>query len=142
MTSFCVPFQAYGCERLPAKDTHTSFPWIWVGSKFVSEAKRCSAIRFCGLRKNLIALVGDATCGFQIIPRRELIFACFSSWGTWCSGITPAQHAGGPGLNPQCVHFGQVRASNNLHYQVRADKALTAQCPARPFAAGCRCKSR
>ena len=24
--------------------------------------------------------------------------------GTWCSGITPAQHAGGPGLNPQCVH--------------------------------------
>ena len=26
MTSFCVPFQAYGCERLPAKDTHTSFP--------------------------------------------------------------------------------------------------------------------
>ena len=26
------------------------------------------------------------------------------SWGTWCSGITPAQHAGGPGFNPQCVH--------------------------------------
>ena len=25
--------------------------------------------------------------------------------GTWCSGITPAQHAGGPGLNPQCVHL-------------------------------------
>ena len=25
--------------------------------------------------------------------------------GTWCSGITPAQHAGGPGFNPQCVHF-------------------------------------
>ena len=24
--------------------------------------------------------------------------------GTWCSGITPAQHAGGPGFNPQCVH--------------------------------------
>ena len=24
--------------------------------------------------------------------------------GTWCSGITPAQRAGGPGLNPQCVH--------------------------------------
>ena len=29
--------------------------------------------------------------------------------GTWCSGITPAQHAGGPGFTPQCVHevFGQ-----------------------------------
>jgi hypothetical protein len=25
--------------------------------------------------------------------------------GTWCSGITPAQHAGGPGFNPQCVHL-------------------------------------
>ena len=25
--------------------------------------------------------------------------------GTWCSGITPAQHAGGPGFNPQCVQF-------------------------------------
>ena len=25
--------------------------------------------------------------------------------GTWCSGITPAQHAGGPGFNPQCVHI-------------------------------------
>ena len=24
--------------------------------------------------------------------------------GSWCSGITPAQHAGGPGFNPQCVH--------------------------------------
>ena len=24
--------------------------------------------------------------------------------GTWCSGITPAQHAGGPGFNPRCVH--------------------------------------
>jgi hypothetical protein len=25
--------------------------------------------------------------------------------GTWCSGITPAQHAGGPGFNPQRVHL-------------------------------------
>jgi hypothetical protein len=25
--------------------------------------------------------------------------------GTWCSGITPAQHAGGPGFNPQRVHI-------------------------------------
>ena len=28
--------------------------------------------------------------------------------GTWCSGITPAQHAGGPGFNPQCVHLRDV----------------------------------
>ena len=25
--------------------------------------------------------------------------------GRWCSGITPAQHAGGPGCNPQSVHL-------------------------------------
>ena len=25
--------------------------------------------------------------------------------GTWCSGITSALHAEGPGFNPQCVHF-------------------------------------
>ena len=25
--------------------------------------------------------------------------------GTWCSGRAPAQHARGPGFNPQCVHF-------------------------------------
>ena len=24
--------------------------------------------------------------------------------GTWCSGITSASHAEGPGFNPQCVH--------------------------------------
>ena len=24
--------------------------------------------------------------------------------GSWCSGITPAQHAGGPGFNPRTVH--------------------------------------
>ena len=29
--------------------------------------------------------------------------------GTWCSGITPAQHAGGPGFNPQTVHFFRAR---------------------------------
>ena len=27
------------------------------------------------------------------------------SKGSWCSGITPAQHAGGPGFNPQRVHI-------------------------------------
>ena len=25
--------------------------------------------------------------------------------GTWCSGITSASHAEGPGFNPQCVHW-------------------------------------
>ena len=32
-------------------------------------------------------------------------WATKASTGTWCSGITPAQHAGGPGFSPQCVHW-------------------------------------
>ena len=31
----------------------------------------------------------------------------FLTEGTWCSGITSASHAEGPGFNPQCVHFSQ-----------------------------------
>ena len=26
-------------------------------------------------------------------------------WGTWCSGITSAPHAEGPGFKSQCVHL-------------------------------------
>jgi hypothetical protein len=33
--------------------------------------------------------------------------------GTWCSGITPAQHAGGPGFNPQCVHIDSAQTKAN-----------------------------
>ena len=33
------------------------------------------------------------------------IFLLQSLTGTWCSGITSAPHAEGPGFNPQCVHF-------------------------------------
>ena len=32
--------------------------------------------------------------------------------GTWCSGITPAQHAGGAGFNPQRVNFRLCLTSN------------------------------
>ena len=31
-----------------------------------------------------------------------------SAWGTWCSGITSASHAEGPGFKSQCVHFAVV----------------------------------
>ena len=37
------------------------------------------------------------------------------SKGTWCSGITPAQHAGGPGFNPQCVHHCHLAPAHPLH---------------------------
>ena len=32
-------------------------------------------------------------------------FSSLDSKGSWCSGITPAQHAGGPGFNPRTVHI-------------------------------------
>ena len=35
--------------------------------------------------------------------------------GTWCSGITSAQHAGGPGFNPQCVHWSIAMALTSCH---------------------------
>ena len=31
--------------------------------------------------------------------------------GTWCSGITSASHAEGPGFKSQCVHFSMLRAA-------------------------------
>ena len=39
---------------------------------------------------------------FSLRMRRR----CLRFEGTWCSGITPAQHAGGSGFSPQCVHYG------------------------------------
>ena len=36
---------------------------------------------------------------------KDILCLRSSSLGTWCSGITSASHAEGPGLNPQCVHF-------------------------------------
>ncbi len=45
--------------------------------------------------------------GGQSLPLLTRKRACLTPCpeGTWCSGITPAQHAGGPGFNPRCVHF-------------------------------------
>ena len=38
--------------------------------------------------------------------------SCLS--GTWCSGITSASHAEGPGFNPQCVHLATAPRSLDL----------------------------
>ena len=46
--------------------------------------------------------------------------------GTWCSGITPAQHAGGPGFNLQCVHH--VLKKNEF-----SREAFPKNKPSRPF---------
>ena len=66
--------------------------------------------------------------------------------GTWCSGITSALHAEGPGFNPQCVQFVCSRlvplytltcrrASDSL--QDRARRAARSACRLRGFAVGC-----
>ena len=39
------------------------------------------------------------------LMRRISLVQPACSWGTWCSGITSAPHAEGPGLKSQCVHF-------------------------------------
>ena len=42
--------------------------------------------------------------------------ATFLTSGAWCSGITSASHAEGPGFNPQCVHdFRRKQAENQRH---------------------------
>ena len=43
-------------------------------------------------------------------PKLVIQFHALHS-GTWCSGITTAQHAGGPGFNPQCVHASDAPAT-------------------------------
>ena len=42
--------------------------------------------------------------------------------GTWCSGITPALHAEGPGFNPQSVHFA-ARARDGQPKNIRTPTA-------------------
>ena len=36
--------------------------------------------------------------------------------GAWCSGITSASHAEGPGFDPQCVHFSNVNAEGDAPF--------------------------
>ena len=63
---------------------------------------------------------GSRTTGFQnkatewytvilasLTPRHTL-----ASWGTWCSGITSASHAEGPGFKAQCVHLSRLVCVN------------------------------
>ena len=39
--------------------------------------------------------------------------------GTWCSGITSASHAEGPGFNPQCVHIRACCSRMRSHPRAR-----------------------
>ena len=56
---------------------------------------QCNAAISSHLRDALSPISSSQTCIHCIGHRYQL--------GTWCSGITSASHAEGPGLNPQCV---------------------------------------
>ena len=70
------------------------------------------------------------------------------STGTWCSGITPAQNAGGPGFNPQCVHIYHCRVRMTLWNPLAAlsvqgttSNMQCAMCCVQSAMGGVRCSS-
>ena len=69
---------------------------------FFASSFRFSFWTFCheALLSQLLTTTPMFFCITKLFPHSD-----FYHMGTWCSGITPAQHAGGPGFNPQCVHL-------------------------------------
>ena len=67
---------------------------------FFASSFRFSFWTFCheALLSQLLTTTPMFFCITKLFPHSD-----FYHMGTWCSGITPAQHAGGPGINPQCV---------------------------------------
>ena len=61
----------------------------------------CESDRLCGPLRTPLSRAHTCKSCQQLKAFRQALF----SWGTWCSGITSASHAEGPGLNPQCVHM-------------------------------------
>ena len=59
-------------------------------------------------REYLLRSPGTQRCWVCSVQRRDTIPSLLK--GTWCSGITSAPHAEGPGLNPQCVHVQEKRS--------------------------------
>jgi hypothetical protein len=54
---------------------------------------------------------------FMMLHGGYVSVSCFNKLlqlGTWCSGITSASHAEGPGFNPLCVHIPLVAFSYAL----------------------------
>ena len=54
------------------------------------------------------------------------------SLGTWCSGITSASHAEGPGFNPQCVHFMALEKHPSKHVAPNIAAVLLLLCSLLP----------
>ena len=71
----------------------------WLVMEWRIEANLYRATSVEDMKEKLICAFSPKTIFLEPIANR--IFP----EGTWCSGITPAQHAGGPGFNPQRVHF-------------------------------------
>ena len=49
--------------------------------------------------------VARSSCNMRAQKNIHEIEPAAEAMGTWCSGITSAPHAEGPGFNPQCVQF-------------------------------------
>ena len=71
------------------------------------------------MRSCLVELVGFSALlgGAAFLSRRKSFLRSdvpshASSLGTWCSGITSASHAEGPGFKSQCVHIFRILFSS------------------------------
>ena len=64
---------------------------------------------FCVKKRDyLLGSPGTQRCWIFSVKRRDTISSLLK--GTWCSGITSAPHAEGPGLKPQCAHVQEKRS--------------------------------
>ena len=73
-------------------------------------ASSAGASSLCAARAGAMRNNGVIRC----VCSMHVIYYWLTTSGTWCSGITPAQHAGGPGFNPQCVHLCPFRIHRPL----------------------------
>ena len=70
-----------------------------------------------------LARVFGKCAGALLCASWDIIVAVWPrpSPGTWCSGITSASHADGPGFKSQCVHIIMSQAACDLGIQARAE---------------------
>ena len=71
-----------------------------------SHAEICAPLGAAPLHASLsMAATRRGSIGLYVCTAAHAYQDAAHRKGTWCSGITPAQHAGGPGFNPQRVHL-------------------------------------
>ena len=100
------------CVACPHPNRHM-FPWV---RSCMLDPLRRSSVKIGTIQRRLAwplrkddthksrsvshFLLRNASCARMFRPVPMLLHL-----GAWCSGITSASHAEGPGFNPQCVHF-------------------------------------